>query len=138
MASPTHNTPALRIVSVKEGFRRAGVSHGKNPKDWPAGHFSPAQVEQLKAEKMLTVIEIPATDESKAKPEGGAGDDKATLEEVVAAIKSLDPANAELWTKGSGDNRKPQVQAVAAVLGGKQVNNKQRDGAWAIICKDNS
>ena len=50
--------PALTIVCRKPGFRRAGVAHPDRA-EYPAGHFTAEQLEQLKAEPMLTVIEAP-------------------------------------------------------------------------------
>lgn len=56
--TPKGPAPALTIVSRKPGFRRAGVEHPERA-EYPAGHFTDEQLEQLKAEPMLTVIEVP-------------------------------------------------------------------------------
>jgi len=51
-------TPALRIAAKAEGFRRAGIAHSLEPTDHKAGTFSPEQVEALKADPMLVVVEL--------------------------------------------------------------------------------
>jgi hypothetical protein len=46
----------IRIISRKEGLRRAGVVHTGDATH-PADAFTPEQVKLLKAEPLLTVIE---------------------------------------------------------------------------------
>ncbi len=53
-----YETPALRIAAKAEGFRRAGIAHSLEPTDHKAGTFSPEQVEALKADPMLVVVEL--------------------------------------------------------------------------------
>lgn len=50
--------PGLRVTARAEGFRRAGFAWSTAPVDLPVSTFTKAQVEQLKAEPMLTVEEI--------------------------------------------------------------------------------
>lgn len=45
----------IRITSKKDGFRRCGLAHGKEPVEYPNDRFSSAQLKQLKAEPMLLV-----------------------------------------------------------------------------------
>lgn len=47
----------LRILSKKPGFRRAGIAHPDTPMIYPANRFTAAQLDQLKAEPKLDVIE---------------------------------------------------------------------------------
>lgn len=49
----------IRIIAKKDGFRRAGMAHSSEPKDYPNNHFTPEQLEALKNEKMLVVQELP-------------------------------------------------------------------------------
>lgn len=49
----------IRITSKQEGFRRAGMSHTKEPKEYPDHQFSPEQLAALEAEPMLTVEIVP-------------------------------------------------------------------------------
>lgn len=54
---PEAPTGAITIISrAKPGFRRAGIAHPERA-DYPAGTFSAEQMEQLRAEPQLTVIE---------------------------------------------------------------------------------
>lgn len=48
----------LRIASKVEGFRRAGRAWSTTAVDVPASDFTEAQVNQLKAEPNLVVVEI--------------------------------------------------------------------------------
>lgn len=48
----------IQVTSKQEGFRRCGVSHPARPTDHPDGKFTEEQIEILKAEPMLTVVEV--------------------------------------------------------------------------------
>lgn len=50
----------LRITARRDGFRRAGRAWTVAPQDVPADTLSDDQLAALRAEPMLTVIEIPA------------------------------------------------------------------------------
>lgn len=68
-------TPAVRITARRPGFRRAGLAHPAEPVVHPAGTFSDAQLEQLRAEPNLAV-EIVDTDPASSRasrPKGGKG-----------------------------------------------------------------
>jgi hypothetical protein len=45
----------VRITSRRDGFRRAGIAHTKEPADHPALRFGPDDLEALLSEPMLTV-----------------------------------------------------------------------------------
>lgn len=47
--------PTIRIAALRDGFRRAGIAHPKEPADRPITVFTPDQVEQLLGEAMLKV-----------------------------------------------------------------------------------
>lgn len=51
--------PQVKIISKKEGFRRAGKAHSENPTIWPDKTFTPEQIDQLKKEPMLIVEILP-------------------------------------------------------------------------------
>lgn len=67
----------IRITAKQDGFRRSGMAHSKEPKEYPDDKFSKEQLAALKAEPML-IVEIvektksPATQEKRAedKPQG--------------------------------------------------------------------
>ncbi len=50
---------AIEITAKRAGFRRAGVAHADTPTVYAKDHFSDEQLEQLKAELMLVVNEVP-------------------------------------------------------------------------------
>ena len=54
----------IRIISKTNGFRRCGIDHPDKPTDYADGHFTAEQLQRLKAEPKLVVIEIP-TDRKK-------------------------------------------------------------------------
>ena len=49
----------IKIVSHKEGFRRAGIAHTLEPVLWPNDYFTKEQLDALKAEPMLIVDVLP-------------------------------------------------------------------------------
>lgn len=59
----------LRIVAMKDGFRRAGRAHSTSPQEYPATEFTAEQIKAMKAEPMLVVQEFDG-------PEPRKGDDK--------------------------------------------------------------
>lgn len=62
---------AIRIISKRPGFRRAGIAHPDSPVDHPIDRFTKEQVEQLKAEPTLVVMEVDLPDP--AEEPAGAG-----------------------------------------------------------------
>ncbi len=55
----------IRIRSKKEGFRRCGIAHSEKPVDYPDDKFTKKQLQELKAEPMLLVEELPDPPEKK-------------------------------------------------------------------------
>lgn len=49
----------IRITAKQDGFRRCGIAHPATPTEYPGDQFSKKELEQLKAEPMLVVEEIP-------------------------------------------------------------------------------
>lgn len=58
----------IRITARINGFRRAGVAH-YGTQEYPDGHFTPEQLDALKAEPMLIVEEQPDESPAEAEPE---------------------------------------------------------------------
>lgn len=56
----------IRITSMKEGFRRCGIAHSREPKIYPDDRFSKEELKILQAEPMLKVEKVSA---QKAKKE---------------------------------------------------------------------
>lgn len=55
----------LRVRAARpQGFRRAGFTFGREPRDLPLSLLTDAQIEMLKAEPNLSVEEIEAPDDA--------------------------------------------------------------------------
>lgn len=72
--------PDLKIISLKDGFRRCGIEHPAKPVIYPEGTFTKEQVKKLKAEPLLVVEEVeapkdkgPKKDQDKGSGAGAAG-----------------------------------------------------------------
>jgi hypothetical protein len=57
----------LRIVAKRDGFRRAGIAHSSSAKDHPISNFTEEQIEALKDEPNLVVVEVELEPEPKPK-----------------------------------------------------------------------
>lgn len=90
----------IQVTSKKEGFRRCGVSHPARPTDHPAGSFTEEQVEILKAEPMLTVVEIEEAP-------------KLSANEAIAKAKTA-ASVGELDALAQGEDRKSVLAAIEA------------------------
>ncbi len=64
----------IKIISLRDGFRRCGIEHPTGPVVYPDGKFTPEQLAKLKAEPLLVVEELPAEEKPKKKAEKAAGD----------------------------------------------------------------
>lgn len=78
----------IRISSKREGFRRCGIAHSKEPTEYPDDRFTPAELKALKAEPMLVVEEVKPKGE-KVKPKGE--EDKLKGEEVKLQGEEVKP-----------------------------------------------
>lgn len=58
MATTPNKIKALRVVSRKEGFRRAGRAFGAEPVEIPLSDLKKGEIEALKGEPMLVVTEV--------------------------------------------------------------------------------
>lgn len=47
--------PTVRIAAKRDGFRRAGMAHPRQPTEYPAEQFTPEQLEALLADAALKV-----------------------------------------------------------------------------------
>lgn len=54
-ANPDRGATGVRIAAKRDGFRRCGLAHPKAPVEHPGNRFTPAELERLLAEPMLTV-----------------------------------------------------------------------------------
>lgn len=98
----------IRIASKKEGFRRCGVEHPAAAKDYPDDRFSKKELEILKAEPMLVVVEgLPD-------PEGKTNaPDRPNVAESVKRVKAT-ASLEELEELAKGEDRKGVLDAIEA------------------------
>lgn len=94
------------ITAKQEGFRRCGIAHSATPIEHPDGTFTPEQIEILRKEPMLVVLDA---DETKAeltnKPTSAV--DMIALAKLGASIEDLDKL-------AEGETRKTVLEAIAA------------------------
>jgi hypothetical protein len=90
----------LRITAKMEGFRRCGVAHPAQPTDHLADFFTEGQIEILKAEPMLTVVEVEEAV-------------KLTANEVIAKAKAAATIE-ELDELAKGEDRKSAMAVIEA------------------------
>ena len=93
------------ITSKKDGFRRAGIAHPAQTTEYPDGFFSEAQLELLRQEPMLYVLE---GDEGEAE----LSDKPVPARELIQMIK--DASLDELDKFADGEERKSVLDAIAA------------------------
>lgn len=105
----------IRITSRKDGFRRCGIAHTKEPVEYPDDRFSEEGLEILKAEPMLIVDTAEVTKPS-----------EPTEEKLIKAAKEAIDAG-----KTTNDG-KPTVDAMTAILG-HPITSQDRDAAWEKI-----
>lgn len=62
--------PAIKIISLKDGFRRCGIEHPAKPVTYPEDAFTEEQIKKLMAEPMLVVEEVDETNTVREKEKG--------------------------------------------------------------------
>jgi hypothetical protein len=78
----------IRVKSRQDNFRRAGVVHMKEAKDYADDFFTPEQLATLKADPMLTVTEMPGEGEiKKEKAHAVPGEVKGDLFDHITNLK---------------------------------------------------
>lgn len=75
----------IQISAKIDGFRRCGVAHPSQPIDHPGDRFTREEIEILKAEPMLTVVEI----EEAPKPNANGAIAKAKAAATIADLDEL-------------------------------------------------
>ncbi len=73
----------IRITARRDGFRRCGVAHSKQPTEYADDHFSYEQLKDLMNDPMLVVEQGPSDD----KPEGGKKGKEPDGKKTAAAKK---------------------------------------------------
>lgn len=105
----------FRITAKTDGFRRCGVAHSGQPTDHPADRFTKGEIEILKAEPMLTVVEIEdATKNAKESSGNGTPEPlRPNAPDTIAKIKEA--ASIEMLDELAKDeDRKSVLAAIEA------------------------
>ena len=124
----------IRTRAYDEGFRRGGVAHSKEWKEWSGEMFSNEQIEAMHEEPRL-LMEIIEEHKGEVVVDNELPELAETAVTLLADLSSEDQlvaaalqAMAEGNTIGSG---KPAVDAMEATLG-RSVTAEERDEAWEI------
>lgn len=99
----------VTITSKQDGFRRCGVSHSKEPVEYPAGHWTPEQLDILKGEPMLVVSVDDGGGQPPGPPAGSGQLNAAETVKLVQAAASIE----ELDKLAEGETRKTVTDAIA-------------------------
>ncbi|MBW2560795.1 MAG: hypothetical protein JRE40_08070 [Deltaproteobacteria bacterium] len=105
----------IEIKSNHEGFRRCGVAHGRKAVRYPDGRFTADELARLKADPMLTVVEI--ADPEPKEPETGQPlppgvDEEAVIARIDKPIEELTVAELKyLLDRLKVDYQKSAVKA---------------------------
>ena len=136
------------IRSSKDGFRRCGEAHSKNPTTWPDDRFSEKELELLIDEPKLSVTitqeaEIP---ETKEKPiEKNSNNALSGLEKNLPAATNmvankpsdmapevLEAARRAIANGNTIKSGAPDIKAMEQILG-RDVDAAERDQAWELV-----
>lgn len=79
----------IQITAKRDGFRRCGMPHSEKTKTYPDGYFTQAQLDELKAENMLIVVEVSDTQQD----DNGNGTE---LQTALARIVELESGLSQL------------------------------------------
>lgn len=84
-----HSTPAVRIAAHRSSRWRCGVQHRDRSRDWPAGHWSPEELERLEADPLITVTRL-----DEPGPDAWTGDmlgqlESASPEQILEFMRRL-------------------------------------------------
>lgn len=107
----------LTVTSKRPGFRRGGRAWGDAPETVDTADFSAEQLELIRGESMLVVVE------------GGRVATAETRREdaIIAGIRRLDPENPDHFTNSG----KPELRALREHV--PDVTGAERDRVWADI-----
>jgi hypothetical protein len=136
------------IRSSKDGFRRCGEAHSKNPTTWPDDRFSEKELELLLDEPKLSVT---ITQEAKAPATKEKPIEKNSNNSLSGPEKSL-PAATDVGSNQTSDmapevleavrraitdgntikSGAPDLKAMEQILG-RDVDAAERDQAWELV-----
>lgn len=99
----------IRITSKQGGFRRCGIAHSQEPKEYPDGRFTGPQLDILQAEPMLTVTF--SEDESKQTDKASGGTVRPNAEKSIELVKAAATVE-DLEQLAGGEDRRSVLGAI--------------------------
>ncbi len=106
----------IRIISLRNGFRRCGVEHPAKPVIYEDGYFSKEQVKKLEAEPMLIVEEVAVEDDKEVKKKSTDVEDLQRM--TVSQLKKFaDTLEVELPVNATKQQIVDKISAVLAPVG---------------------
>ena len=107
-------TPSITISAHRDGYRRLGVAHSEAPRSWPAGHWNREEIEILRADPGLVVVDagadVAADGKAPATPTV-----EAALADAVSALRQATPAEIRNFFKAVSDDSDLQVKIESAM-----------------------
>jgi hypothetical protein len=133
----------VRIKSARDGYRRCGVAHPRQPTDHQADRFTEAELERLQADPVLTVTLVDGDLEGDREPSGGQGAVPAGASSEPAAVPAPAAApqkpakaqvkaaqrtpakkgNAKVSARGKGSTKAPAKEGTEAAQEGQSVDD---------------
>ncbi|WP_141109671.1 HI1506-related protein [Escherichia albertii] len=100
----------IEITARRDGFRRCGVAHSATTKAWPADAFTPEQLEVLKADPMLIVVERD-TDQADNVQDDALAAERQKVSELMAQLeeerRKVKDLTAKLKAAQKADKQEP-------------------------------
>ncbi len=107
-------TPSITISAHRDGYRRLGVAHSEAPRIWPAGHWNKEEIEILRSDPGLVVVdagaEVAASGKAPATPTV-----EAALADAVSALRQATPAEIRNFFKAVSDDNDLQEKIESAM-----------------------
>lgn len=101
----------IRITSQKNGFRRCGVAHSKEPTEYQDDKFSKKELLLLKEEKKLVVEVVEDKPTKPPKPSAEELVERLAKAESLEALEALLPKGEKRKTvKDAYDKRKAELE----------------------------
>lgn len=91
----------IQITARRDGFRRAGISHGESSTEYPDDYFTAKQLAELRAEPMLIVVSVTDTPQAKGDAEALVKA-QARIAELEAGMLQMS-ADAEAYQQELND-----------------------------------
>lgn len=114
-----HDTPAVTVTARQESRWRCGVQFTGSPQSFPAGHWSADELERLRGDSMLVVIEagqlgVPVKGVAGALP--AAMSVEEILDAAVTALRQATPEEVRGFLKVMEEDPDIRAQIEAAIV----------------------